>query len=138
MAVSHSRRTKFLLDEDRIPRAWYNIAADLPVPPPPVLHPGTHQPIGPDDLAPLFPMAVIAQEVSTERYIPIPEEVLAVYRLWRPTPLYRAHRLERELGLPGNVRIFYKYEGGSPAGSHKPNTAVPQAFYNKEEGVKRI
>jgi tryptophan synthase beta chain len=83
-------------------------------------------------------MAVIAQEVSTERFIPIPEEVMAVYRLWRPTPLYRAHRLERELGLPDNVRIFYKYEGGSPAGSHKPNTAVPQAFYAKQEGVKRI
>jgi tryptophan synthase beta chain len=131
-------QTRFLLPEDAIPTSWYNLAADLSHPPPPVLHPGTHQPIGPDDLAPLFPMAVIGQEVSTERFIPIPEEVVAVYRLWRPTPLYRAHRLERALDLPGSVRIFYKYEGGSPAGSHKPNTAVPQAFYAKQEGVKRI
>src|SRR3712207_5635023 len=98
-------RTRYLLPEDAIPTSWYNLAADLPTPPPPVLHPGTHQPIGPEDLTPLFPMAVIAQEVSTERFIPIPEEVLAIYRLWRPTPLYRAHRLERELGLPANVRI---------------------------------
>jgi tryptophan synthase beta chain len=131
-------QTRFLLPEDAIPTSWYNLAADLSHPPPPVLHPGTHQPIGPDDLEPLFSMAVIGQEVSTERFIPIPEEVLAVYRLWRPTPLYRAHRLERALDLPGSVRIFYKYEGGSPAGSHKPNTAVPQAFYAKQEGVKRI
>jgi tryptophan synthase beta chain len=131
-------QTRFLLPEDAIPTSWYNLAADLSHPPPPVLHPGTHQPIGPDDLEPLFSMAVIGQEVSTERFIPIPEEVVAVYRLWRPTPLYRAHRLERALDLPGSVRIFYKYEGGSPAGSHKPNTAVPQAFYAKQEGVKRI
>src|ERR671912_2247432 len=131
-------QTRFLLPEEAIPTSWYNLAADLPNPPPPVLHPGTHQPIGPDDLAPLFPMAVIAQEVSTERFIPIPEEVLAVYRLWRPTPLYRAHRLERALALPEGVRIFYKYEGGSPAGSHKPNTAIAQAYYAKQEGVKRI
>mgnify|MGYP000011630993 CR=1 FL=1 len=131
-------QTRYTLPEDAIPTSWYNLAADLPKPLPPVLHPGTHQPIGPDDLAPLFPMAVIMQEVSTERFIPIPEEVMAVYRLWRPTPLYRAHRLERELGLPGDVRIFYKYEGVSPAGSHKPNTAVPQAYYAKQEGVKRI
>jgi tryptophan synthase beta chain len=131
-------QTRFLLPEEAIPTSWYNLAADLPHSPPPVLHPGTHQPIGPEDLAPLFPMAVIGQEVSTERFIPIPEEVLAVYRLWRPTPLYRAHRLERALDLPERVRIFYKYEGGSPAGSHKPNTAVPQAFYAKQEGVKRI
>jgi tryptophan synthase beta chain len=130
--------TRYLLPESGIPTAWYNIAADLPVPPPPVLHPGTHQPIGPGDLAPLFPMAVIMQEVSTERFIPIPEEVLAVYRLWRPTPLHRAHRLEDALDLPDNVKIFYKYEGVSPAGSHKPNTAVPQAFYAKQEGVTRI
>src|SRR5215211_721966 len=130
--------TRFLLPEDAIPTSWYNLAADLSHPPPPVLHPGTHQPVGPDDLAPLFSMAVIGQEVSTERFIPIPEEVLAVYRLWRPTPLYRAHRLERALDLPESVRIFYKYEGGSPAGSHKPNTAVPQAYYAKQEGVKRI
>ena len=132
------KQTRFLLPEESIPASWYNLAADLPKPPPPVLHPGTHQPIGPDDLAPLFPMAVIGQEVSTERFIPIPEEVLAVYRLWRPTPLYRAHRLERALDLPERVRIFYKYEGGSPAGSHKPNTAVPQAYYAKQEGVRRI
>src|ERR687894_2907552 len=131
-------RTRYLLPEDAIPTSWYNLAADLPNPPPPVLHPGTHQPIGPEDLAPLFPMAVIGQEVSTERFIPIPEEVLAVYRLWRPTPLHRASRLEKALDLPENVRIFYKYEGVSPAGSHKPNTAVAQAYYAKEEGVKRI
>ncbi len=131
-------QTRYLLTERDIPEAWYNILPDLPVPLPPVLHPGTGQPIGPDDLAPLFPMEVIKQEVSQERYIPIPEEVLAVYRLWRPTPLYRARRLEKALDLPENVRIFYKYEGVSPAGSHKPNTAVPQAFYNKQEGVKRI
>src|SRR3990170_6550661 len=106
--------TKFVLDESRIPRAWYNIVADLPVAPPPVLHPGTGQPIGPDDLAPLFPMAVIAQEVSTERDIPVPEEVLAIYRLWRPTPMHRARNLERALGLPKDVRIFYKNEGVSP------------------------
>ena len=131
-------QTRYLLPEESIPTSWYNLAGDLPKPPPPVLHPGTHQPIGPDDLAPLFPMAVIGQEVSTERFIPIPEEILAVYRLWRPTPLYRAHRLERALDLPERVRIFYKYEGGSPAGSHKPNTAVPQAYYAKQEGVRRI
>src|SRR5215218_5419999 len=132
------RRTKFLLEEDQIPESWYNIAADLPVQAPPVLHPGTGQPIGPQDLLPLFPLEVIKQEVSTERYIPIPGEVLDVYKLWRPTPLYRAHRLERALQLPKDVRIFYKYEGVSPAGSHKPNTAVPQAFYNKQEGVTRL
>ena len=131
-------QTRYLLPEEGIPTSWYNLAADMPNPVPPVLHPGTHQPIGPDDLAPLFPMAVIAQEVSTERFIPIPEEVLAIYRLWRPTPLYRAHRLEQELDLPDNVKIFYKYEGVSPAGSHKPNTAVPQAYYAKQEGVRRI
>ena len=130
--------TRYLLPADAIPTSWYNLAADLPAPLPPVLHPGTHQPIGPDDLAPLFPMAVIAQEVSSERFIPIPEEVLAVYRLWRPTPLHRALRLEEALGLPESVRIFYKYEGVSPAGSHKPNTAVAQAFYAKQEGVSRI
>jgi len=130
--------TKYLLGEDRIPNAWYNIAADLPVPLPPPLHPGTKQPIGPDDLAPLFPMALIQQEVATDRYIEIPDPVREVYRLWRPTPLYRARRLERALELPEKVRIFYKYEGTSPAGSHKPNTAVPQAYYNAEAGVKRI
>lgn len=131
-------QTRFLLPEEAIPTAWYNLAADLPTPLPPVLHPGTLQPIGPDDLAPLFPMAIIGQEVSTERFIPIPDEVMAVYRLWRPTPLHRAHRLEESLELPDNVRIFYKYEGVSPAGSHKPNTAVPQAYYAKQEGVARI
>src|ERR1700674_385305 len=127
---------KYLLAEDRIPRAWYNIAADLPVPLPPPLHPGTGKPIGPDDLAPLFPMALIGQEVSAEREIEIPGPVREIYKLWRPAPLYRAHRLERALDTP--ARIFYKYEGVSPPGSHKPNTAVPQAFYNKEAGIKKI
>jgi tryptophan synthase beta chain len=133
-----SEQTKYTLDESRIPKAWYNIAADLPVPPAPVLHPGTLQPIGPDDLAPLFPMSIIAQEVTTDREVEIPDPVRDVYRLWRPTPLYRARRLEAALDLPDDIRIFYKYEGTSPAGSHKPNTAVAQAFYNKEAGVKRI
>ncbi len=127
---------KYLLTEDRMPTAWYNVAADLPVPPPPPLHPGTHQPIGPADLAPLFPMALILQEVSTERTLEIPEEVQSIYRQWRPTPLYRARRLERVLDTP--AKIYYKYEGVSPAGSHKPNTAVAQAYYNKQEGVKRL
>ena len=128
--------TKILLHEKDMPKAWYNIAADLPFPLSPPLHPGTGQPIGPDDLAPLFPMALIGQEVSTERYIEIPEPVRDVYRLWRPTPLYRAHRWEKALDTP--AKIYYKYEGVSPPGSHKPNTAVAQAFYNKEEGTKRI
>ena len=128
--------TKYLLAEDQIPEAWYNLVADLPEPPPPALNPGTGQPIGPDDLAPLFPMALIAQEVSTERRIPIPEPVRDIYRLWRPTALHRARRLERDLGTP--ARIYYKYEGVSPAGSHKPNTAVAQAYYNKAEGVTRL
>ncbi len=136
MAPSDPRQTKFVLDESRIPRSWYNIAADLPVAPYPPLHPGTHQPIGPDDLAPLFAMALIGQEVSTEREIEIPEPVRDAYRLFRPSPLYRAHRLERALDTPAH--IYYKYEGGSPAGSHKPNTAIPQAFFNKEQGVKRL
>ena len=127
---------KYLLDETRIPKAWYNLAADLPSPPPPPLHPGTHQPVGPDDLAPLFPMALIGQEVSTEREIEIPEPVREVYRQWRPSPLFRARRLEAELQTP--AKIYYKYEGVSPAGSHKPNTAVAQAFYNKEAGVSRL
>jgi tryptophan synthase beta chain len=131
-----SETVKYVLDESRIPKAWYNLIADLPRPPAPVLHPGTLKPIGPDDLAPLFPMALIAQEVSGEREIEIPEPVRAVYRQWRPSPLYRARRLERALDTP--ARIFYKYEGVSPAGSHKPNTAVAQAFYNKEAGVKRL
>jgi tryptophan synthase beta chain len=127
---------KYTLDERDIPRSWYNIVADLPSPPPAVLHPGTQQPVGPDDLAPIFPMAVIEQEVSTEREIDIPAPVRDVYRQWRPTPLYRARRLEQTLDTP--ARIYYKYEGTSPAGSHKPNTAIPQAFYNREEGIKRI
>ncbi|MCA2214213.1 TrpB-like pyridoxal phosphate-dependent enzyme [Jidongwangia harbinensis] len=128
--------TKILLSEAEMPRRWYNIIPDLPSPPPPVLHPGTRQPVGPDDLAPLFPMALIEQEVTTERYVPIPDEVLDVYRLWRPSPLFRARRLERLLGTP--ARIYYKYEGVSPAGSHKPNTAVPQAFYNAAAGIRRL
>jgi tryptophan synthase beta chain len=127
---------KYVLDETRIPKHWYNIAADLPQPPPPVLHPGTKQPVGPDDLAPLFPMALIAQEVSTEREIEIPGPVREIYRQWRPSPLYRARRLEQALQTP--AKIYYKYEGVSPAGSHKPNTAVAQAFYNKEAGIKKI
>jgi tryptophan synthase beta chain len=131
-----SERTKILLDEDQIPTAWYNIAPDLPEPAPPVLHPGTGQPVGPDDLAPLFPMALIGQEVSQDRHVDIPGEVLDVYRLWRPSPLFRAHRLERALDTP--ARIYYKYEGVSPAGSHKPNTAVPQAFYNAQEGTRKL
>ena len=129
-------QTKFLLSENDIPKDWYNIQADLPFEMPPVLHPGTKQPVGPADLAPLFPMELIKQEVSKERWIEIPEPVREVYRLWRPSPLYRAHRLEKALQTP--AKIFYKYEGVSPAGSHKPNTAVAQVFYNKQEGTKRI
>ena len=125
-----------MLTEDDMPRYWYNILADLPFPLPPVIHPATGRPIGPDDLAPLFPRALIAQEVTTEREVEIPEPVREVYRLWRPTPLFRARRLEKALGTP--ARIYYKYEGVSPAGSHKPNTAVAQAFYNKSEGVRRL
>ena len=130
------RQVKYVLQESEMPREWYNVIADLPSPPPPPLHPGTREPVGPDDLAPLFPMALIGQEVSGDRYIPIPEPVIDVYRLWRPTPLYRARRLEKDLGTP--ARIYYKYEGGSPAGSHKPNTAVPQAYYNAAEGVTKL
>ena len=127
---------KFILDENEIPKSWYNIVSDLPEPPAPVMHPGTGQPVGPDDLAPLFTMAAIMQEVSAERQIDIPEPVRDIYRQWRPSPLYRAYRLEAALDTP--ARIYYKYEGVSPAGSHKPNTAVAQAFYCREEGVKRI
>jgi len=134
--VADPQQTKFVLDESRIPRSWYNIAADLPVAPPPVLHPGTHEPIGPGDLAPLFPMELIKQVVSQDREIEIPEPVRDAYRLYRPSPLYRAHRLEAALHTPAHV--YYKYEGGSPSGSHKPNTALPQAFYNREEGVTRL
>ncbi|MFO1428705.1 MAG: TrpB-like pyridoxal phosphate-dependent enzyme [Candidatus Competibacteraceae bacterium] len=128
--------TKYLLDESRLPTYWYNIAADLPAPLPPVLHPATYQPVGPADLEPLFPPALIQQEMTTERDIEIPAPVREIYRLWRPSPLYRARRLEQALGTP--ARIYYKYEGVSSAGSHKPNTAVAQAFYNKEAGIKRI
>ncbi len=127
---------KILLDESEMPTQWYNIVPDLPQPPPPPLHPGTKQPVGPEDLAPLFPMALIMQEVSGDSYIDIPGEVLDVYRIWRPTPLYRARHLEKALDTP--ARIYYKYEGVSPAGSHKPNTAVPQAFYNAQEGVRKL
>jgi tryptophan synthase beta chain len=129
-------QAKYLLPESEIPEAWYNIQPDLPKPLDPVLHPGTGQPIGPADLAPLFPTAIIQQEVSQERWIAIPNEVRAIYRLWRPTPLFRARRLERALNTP--ARIFYKYEGASPAGSHKPNTAVAQAYYNRKAGIRRL
>jgi tryptophan synthase beta chain len=128
--------TKYVLTERELPTKWYNIQADLGTPLPPPLHPGTGQPIGPQDLAPLFPMELIKQEVSSARWIEIPDEVRDILRLWRPTPLYRAHRLERALDTP--ARIYYKYEGVSPAGSHKPNTAVAQAYYNKQEKVARL
>ena len=127
---------RYLLNEDAIPTRWYNIAADLPTAPPPPLHPGTGQPVGPDDLAPLFPMSLIMQEVSTDRWIEIPDPVREVYALWRPTPLHRALALERELGT--DCKIFYKYEGVSPAGSHKPNSSVAQAYYNKMDGTTRL
>src|SRR5262245_13034346 len=134
--MTESMRTKITLDESELPTQWYNLLADLPAPPPPVLHPGTLQPIGPDDLAPLFPMALIGQEVTGDRFVDIPGAVLDVYRLWRPSPLYRAHRLEKALDTP--ARIYYKYEGVSPAGSHKPNTAVPQAYYTAQAGIRRL
>ncbi len=127
---------KYILPEDRIPKTWYNLQADLPEPAPPVMHPGTGQPIGPDDLAPLFPMALIMQEVSQEREIEIPDEVRDIYQQWRPSPLFRARRLEKVLDTP--ARIYYKYEGVSPAGSHKPNTAIAQAYYNKAEGIQKL
>ena len=128
--------TKYLLSEDEMPRSWYNIIPDLPKPPAPVLHPGTKQPVTPDDLAPLFPMALIMQEVSTEPAIEIPEPIRQVYMQWRPSPLFRARRLEKALDTP--ARIYYKYEGVSPVGSHKSNTAVAQVYYNRQEGVKKI
>jgi len=128
--------TRTQLSEDQLPTHWVNLIPHLPEPPPPVLHPATHEPITPEDLAPLFPPALVAQEASTEARVPIPEAVRDVYRLWRPTPLHRAHRLEAALGTP--ARIYYKYEGGSPAGSHKPNTAVAQAHANAEAGVQRL
>src|SRR4051794_19373752 len=128
--------TKFLLREDQLPRSWYNILADLKSPPAPVLHPQTKKPVGPQDLAPLFPMAIIEQEMSTRREVPIPDEVRSALALWRPTPLHRAERLEKAIGTRSHV--YYKYEGVSPSGSHKPNTAVAQAYYNAKEGVKRL
>jgi tryptophan synthase beta chain len=131
-----SDQHKFLLDETRLPKAWYNINADLPVPPQPVLHPGTLEPVTPDFLGVLFPMSLILQEISPERWIEIPEPVREIYKLWRPTPLFRAVRLEKALDTPAH--IYYKYEGVSPVGSHKPNTAVPQAFFNKEAGTKAL
>jgi tryptophan synthase beta chain len=131
-----SDQTKFLLSENDIPKAWYNINADMPVPPQPVLHPGTLQPITPDFLSVLFPMSLILQEISTERYIEIPEPVREIYKLWRPTPMIRAVRLEKMLDTPAH--IYFKYEGVSPTGSHKPNTAVAQAFFNKEAGTKAL
>jgi tryptophan synthase beta chain len=129
-------QTKILLSEDQMPRQWYNIIPDMPGQMFPVIHPGTLQPVTPDDLLPLFPMGLIEQEVSPQSWIDIPEEVLEVYKQWRPSPMYRAHQLEKALGTP--AKIYYKYEGVSPAGSHKPNTAVPQAYYNKIFGTKRI
>ncbi len=128
--------TRILLSESEIPQRWYNINPDLPAPLAPPIHPGTGQPLGPEDLAPIFPMALIEQEMSMEPWIDIPDEVLRIYKLWRPSPLFRAHRLEEHLGTP--ARIYYKNESFSPAGSHKPNTAIAQAYYNKEEGTKRI
>src|SRR5437016_14611363 len=141
MAISTAKRPttkqrKFLLNEKDLPTHWYNIQADLPVPLPPPLHPGTGQPIGPADLAPLFPMELIKQEVSRERWIEIPEPVRDAYKVWRPTPLIRALGLEKVLRTPAH--IYYKWEGTSPAGSHKPNTAIAQAYYNKAEGTKRL
>jgi tryptophan synthase beta chain len=130
------RRHKVVLDEDEMPTTWYNVIADLPAPPPPPLHPGTKDPVGPDALEPLFPLDLILQEVATDRFIDIPGGVLDVYRQWRPSPLYRAHRLEQALGTP--ARIYYKWEGVSPAGSHKTNTSVPQAYYNAKAGVRKI
>ncbi len=134
--MSDPKQTKVVLDESQMPTHWYNIVADLPTPPPPHLHPGTQQPLEPDDLAPLFPPALIEQEVSTERWIEIPQEVHDIYRLWRPSPFYRAHRLEKAIGT--TARIYYKYEGASPVGSHKTNSAVAQAYFNKVAGRTRL
>ena len=134
--VLASEQSRWTLPSDRVPSAWFNVAPHLPAPLEPPLHPATRQPVGPDDLAPLFPMALIGQEVSTAPWIDIPGEVIDILRLWRPTPLMRARRLEAALGTP--ARIYYKDESVSPAGSHKPNTAVPQAFYNKSEGTRRL
>ncbi|HYN35851.1 MAG TPA: TrpB-like pyridoxal phosphate-dependent enzyme [Actinomycetota bacterium] len=129
---------KIVLEDSQIPTAWYNILPDLPGDPMPPLHPGTMQPAGPEDLAPLFPEALIQQEMSPERWIDIPGPVIDIYKTWRPSPLYRARKLEESLGLNGKQRIYYKWEGVSPAGSHKPNTAVPQAYYNKEAGTRKL
>ena len=134
--MSRADEIKISLPESELPKAWYNILADMPMPVPPYLHPVTLKPVGPQDLAPLFPMELIRQEVATERYIEIPEPVREIYRLWRPSPLMRARRLEKALDTP--ARIYYKYEGVSPVGSHKPNTAIAQAYYNKQEGIKRL
>ena len=128
--------TKIILDENEMPKKWYNILADLPTPLAPPLNPATNEPITPDDLAPIFPQELIKQEMSPQQYIDIPDEIRDIYRLWRPAPLYRAHRLEKVLGTP--AKIYYKYEGVSPAGSHKPNTSIAQAYYNMKEGVERL
>ena len=136
MVQTTDSQVRFDLPQSEIPRQWYNVQADLPRPLPPPLHPQTHNPVGPDDLAPLFPMDLIGQEMSPERYVDIPDEVREIYKLWRPTPLLRARRLEKALGTPAH--IYYKYEGTSPSGSHKLNTAVPQAYYNKQEGVQGL
>ena len=131
-----SKNVQFLLRAEEMPTHWYNLLADFPEPLPPPLHPGTREPVTPDLMTPLFPEALVAQEMSAERQIAIPDEVREVYSLYRPTPLLRAVRLEKALGTPAH--IYYKYEGGSPAGSHKPNTAIPQAYYNKVSGTKRL
>lgn len=128
--------TKIILEEKDIPKSWYNVIPDLPAPLQPPLNPQTKQPMSPEELGVIFPMALLEQEMSPERWISIPDEVLDIYTLWRPTPMYRAHRLEKALGTP--AKIFYKYEGVSPAGSHKPNTSIPQAYYNKKAGIKRL
>ena len=128
--------TKYVLNENDLPKSWYNINADIPVEPQPILHPQTLEPVTPDFLSQIFPMSLIEQEVTTERYIPIPEEVREIYKLWRPTPLIRARKLEKALNTPAH--IYFKNEGTSPSGSHKPNTAVPQAYYNKAEGIKSL
>jgi tryptophan synthase beta chain len=130
------QQTKFLLDEKAIPESWYNLLPDLPFQLEPPLNPATMEPVGPEAFAAIFPQTIIEQEVTSEPYVPIPEEVREIYSLWRPTPLFRARRLEVLLDTPAH--IYYKYEGGSPTGSHKPNTAVPQAYYNREEGIRRL
>src|SRR5512143_3325833 len=128
--------TKIVLPESQIPTHWYNVVADLPAPPSPVLHPGTKKPVTPQDMLPLFPPGLLEQEMSAERWIKIPDEVREIYKLWRPSPLFRARRLEQTLGTP--AKIYYKYEGVSPAGSHKPNSAIPQAYFNKQAGIRRL